>query len=143
MSLGLQLRACFFKYRVQFRRFKGSFMAHMLLPIVCGAMIYLFSSLNEEEAFKNFYHQLILFYIGLSYNGYIRTLFGDVVNERKEKLKELMVMNGLSVLGYNIGLLMVGFVKCTMMALPFMVAFYFTNIPISSILAFFFLYALA
>lgn len=135
MSLSVQLAACFYRYKIQLNRFKRSMLGLLLSPIISGVLIYMLRD-NLKNPDYSLFGYLVMILVGNSFNGYVRVTIGDVVNERKEKLKELMIMNGLSSFSYNMGVLIVAIMKAALMGLPIILSFAFiTTIP--QVLAFY------
>src|SRR5689334_3981743 len=106
MALQTQLRSCFFRYGIQIRRLKSSLIGLLLIPIIGG--IFLWVNLAH---FPDGKAEIAIVIVGFSYSSYIRIIIGDIVNDRREKARELMLMKGLSSYNYHLGILIFALVK--------------------------------
>lgn len=141
MPFCAQLSACFYRYGIQFKRSKRSLGGLLLTPLVNSFLLYLFRGTFNQTS-GEIWGYLALILIGFSYGGYVRVTIGDVVNDRKEKLKELMIMNGLSSFSYNMGVLFVALIKSAIMGLPYCGVFYLVA-PLSDVARFYAIFMLA
>ena len=122
MSFILQLSACLYRHWVQFKRSPVSLIGLLLTPLICAIIIFFLRDDIKNSEF-DVYGFMLMILVGNSPIGYMRGTLGVIVHERTEKLKELMLMNGLSSFASNVGDLIIALLKTAIMGLPFLVVF--------------------
>lgn len=121
-----QVSALFKKNLIIYWRNKANLIKELLLPMITALSIYA-GQFGEDM----FVPVQILFPISLL--GHVRSFMVDVVNEKSEKYKEYLKINGVSSFAYLTSMLLFGYFKCVVYTLVTCSGFFFTSSTDTSI----------